>query len=63
MTGKRKRNEIKKRMTAGGITAGAVIRESKYTALRNYLNGNEIQSDNLFAVESALARLESENKE
>jgi hypothetical protein len=63
MTGKRKRNEIKKRMTDGEITAGAVIRESKYTAFRNYLNGGDIKADNLFEVESALDRLEAEKKE
>jgi len=66
MTGTQKRNEIKARIMDGGFTVGRVIVESKYTALRNYLNGGEIQSDNLFEVESALDRLgaakESESK-
>jgi len=58
MTGEEKRHEIKLRIENGGFTAGAVIVESKYTALRNYLNGNPIGYDNLLKVENALDRME-----
>jgi hypothetical protein len=59
MTTEQERKKIKKRMTAAGITAGAVIRESKYTNFRNFLNGTDITNDNLNAVKQALTRLEA----
>lgn len=59
MTPEDKRAEIKLRIENGGFTVGAVIVESKYTALRNYLTGGEIGYSTLLKVEQALDRMEA----
>ena len=62
MTSKQERAKIRKRMAVASITAGAVIRESKYTNFRSFLNGTDITNDNLDAVKQALTRLEGAKK-
>jgi hypothetical protein len=58
MTTEQERNKIKKRMEVAGIKAGPLIMESKYTALRNFLNGEGITVDKLNDLKQALTRLE-----
>jgi len=58
MTTERERKKIKTRMMYAGLNAGQVIRESKYTNFRNFLNGSDISNDTLHAVKHAITFLE-----
>lgn len=57
MTPDKQRDHIKMAMAEAGLTAGAVIIESKFTGLRHYLNDGNITDVNLYAVKQAIKRL------
>jgi hypothetical protein len=57
---KDKRNEVKARIKALGVSVNYLVMESQLTSIPNYLSGKKIHSGTLFILERTLTRLEAE---
>ena len=58
MTPQERRQSIVGRIEAGGWSISKVIRESDYTGIQAYIEGNSATDENIYKVEQALTRLE-----
>ncbi len=55
-----KRNEIKARIKALGVSDNFIVMESQLTSLPNYLSGKKMHTGTMFVLERTLTRLEAE---